>query len=813
MPVNGNLPPESGRPPGEGFRRGAGSIRIGPTEVPMKRLSILLTCLLASAAVSAAQPKASVADVLKNAAVIAIPERGRPVDRTVAEALKAGLAPQAEIKAVPSGSVPAGPAILRVAVADEGLAQGPGPGAPSGPAGWMHFRLDPDGGGEIVASKPNLLYALYRLIAEDWAGLEASGFAAARTIAPTFARLEGGDNYMANPKRIVTGYDIEASMKELARLGYSHVPVNALAKDLPAEEAEPGEIYTRFYYFSPDLDQFVETPLNAGAYTAEYLQANLELLKRNAALAVKYGLTPGLNISTPRSVPDSIQERHPYLRGARVDHPFRSYRPRYTLTLSHPAVRWHYAELMRRVMKEVPELGYLYIWTNDSGSGFEYTASLYAGRNGGAYLVREWKNHDDIAKAAAENAARYFRLLRDAARETNPEFRILMNLFSFSNEENPLMDALDAGVDLWIAPQELDGSERAKRLQALPAKGCWLFSTTRLQNNFLLGIPFPWLARDMVRRLTAAGLDKAAVTVDPPSLAPYDINRDILRAGNFEPEISVDDAVQARARAWVGAGVAPRLVEAWRLADRAVRGMPPIMLYGDNNWGFTWYRLLVRPFAPDIARIPESERAYYERFMTVTFNNPNLVDLGQDILWTLLSREQADAAVAQADREVWTSIDGAIELLDRGLAEAATPGAKAVFADQRDRLEALRTYFRTLRNTAAWVAGVHGYLEAKARNDKPAMDRRRAEVRAMVDDEAGNAEALAALFERSTATFMPVAPAEESFNLYGANLPALARRKAALMRAHRDDEPAIDPNFIWRVPSGFPVDPRDFLKY
>lgn len=779
----------------------------------MKLLAVSLCCLLASAAASAAQPEASVADVLKNAAVIAIPERGRPVDRTVAEALRAGLAPNAKIDVVPAGSAPVGAATLRVAVADEGLVEGPGPGAPSGPAGWMRFRLSPDGGGELAASKPNLLYALFRLVTDDWRGRAAAEFAAGRTITPAFARLEGGDNYMANPKWIARGYDVEASMKELARLGYSHVPVNALAKDMPAERSEPGEIYTRFYYFSPDLDQFVETPLNAGAYTPEYLQANLELLKRNAALAAKYGLTPGLNISTPRSVPDSIQERYPYLRGARVDHPFRSYRPRYTLTLSHPAVRWHYAELMRRVMKEIPGLGYLYIWTNDSGSGFEYTASLYAGRNGGAYLVREWKSHDDVAKAAAENAARYFRLLRDAARETNPEFRILMNLFSFSNEENHLLEALDAGVDLWIAPQELDGSERAKRLQALPAKGCWLFSTARLQSNFLLGIPFPWYARDMVRRMTAAGLDKAAVIVDPPSLAPYDINRDVLRAGNFEPATPVEDVVAARAREWVGESAAPRLVEAWRLADRAVRGMPPIMLYGDNNWGFSWYRLLVRPFAPDIARIPESERSYYERFMTVTFNNPNLVDLGQDILWTLLTREQADDVVATADREVWASIDGAVGLLARGTSEASTPAAKAVFADQRDRLKALRSYFRTLRNTAAWVAGVHGYLEAKARNDKPAMDRRRAGVRAMVDDEAGNAEALAALFERSTVSFMPVAPGEESFNLYGANLPELARRKAALMRAHRDDEPAIDPNFVWRVPSGFPVDPKEFIKY
>ncbi|MCK7478542.1 MAG: hypothetical protein M0C28_15000 [Candidatus Moduliflexus flocculans] len=232
---------------------------------------------------------------------------------------------------------------------------------------------------------------------------------------PRFTRLEGGDNYLANPKRAAAGYDPEALRPRAGPPRLQPRPGERPGQGHAGRAGAAGEIYYRFYYFSPDLDQFVETPLNAGAYSPEYLEANLALLKENARLAVKYGLTPGLNISSPRSVPDAVLEKHPYLRGARVDHPFRSYRPRFTLTLSHPAVRWHYAELVRRLMKEVPDLGYIYLWTNDSGSGFEYTASLYAGRNGGAYLVREWKSHEAVAKAAAENVLRYFRTLRDAA--------------------------------------------------------------------------------------------------------------------------------------------------------------------------------------------------------------------------------------------------------------------------------------------------------------------------------------------------------------------------------------------------------------
>ena len=758
----------------------------------------------------AAERKPTVADALKNIRVLAIPANGRPVDRTVADEFHRDLAPQAEIK-TPDQSGWNEKGIFRIAIADEKFLTGPSSDAlrESGGKGWIFLKLAPDGSGELTTSAPHLLYALYSLLREDWLALDAAKFENGKVIVPRFSRLEGGDNYLANPKRVAAGYDAERSVRELARLGFSHVPVNALAKDMPAEQGPPGEIYYRFYYFSPDLDQFVETPLNAGAYSPEYLEANLALLKENARLAVEYGLTPGLNISSPRSVPDAVLEKYPYLRGARVDHPFRSYRPRFTLTLSHPAVRWHYAELMRRLMREVPELGYIYLWTNDSGSGFEYTASLYAGRNGGAYLVREWKSHEAIAKAAAENVLRYFRALRDAAAETRPDFRLLFNLFSFSNEEEFILDGLSEGLDLWVAPKELDDSPRGRRLKSLPAKGSEIFTTTRLQNNYLLGIPSPWLAAEEVRSLQAAGFDKAQVTVDPEPLAPFDVNRDVLRALNFDPAADVDAVVTAAAARLVGKSGAPALVNAWRFCDTAVRGFPSIGLYGDNNWGFPWYRLLVRPFAPDIEKIPEAERGYYEKYMTVTFNNPNLVDLGTDILWTLMTRDQADAAVAQADLKTWKPLDEAIGVL-RDAVKGTKGDVREVFVDQFDRLLALRCYFRTLRNTAAWVAGVHGYIEAKEPAEK---EKRRVMVREMIDDEIGNARALAALFEASKTRFMPVDPTGETFNMYGTNLPELIRKKVALMEKHRNDEPRIDPNFMWRLPPDSGLDPKAYIKY
>ncbi len=60
------------------------------------------------------------------------------------------------------------------------------------------------------------------------------------------------------------------------------------------EEGVPGKIYTRFYASSPDLDQFVSSDLTRGLYPPEYLQANMDLLKKNVALALAYGLRPAL---------------------------------------------------------------------------------------------------------------------------------------------------------------------------------------------------------------------------------------------------------------------------------------------------------------------------------------------------------------------------------------------------------------------------------------------------------------------------------------------------------------------------------------
>jgi len=753
-----------------------------------------------------------VRDALKNTVVIAYPAKGRSVDHTVAEALKE-LAPQAKLLAVNDVDELKGEGVFRVAVADEGLTGGPqkyGLQIP-GDKEWMFVRLTPSGDGELASSKPHLLYAFFCQIRDQWLGEDVATFTKGRLHTAAFQWLGGDDGIFVFLRQFsVRHYDPESTVKELARLGCSHLSVNGLGVPFSYEEGPPGEIYFRFYNASPDLDQFVETELNKGTYPPEYLRANLNLLKHNAALALKYGLTPGLTICAPRSVPESLLERFPFLRGARVDHTFRSYRPRFTLTLAHPAVRWHYAQMMKQLMREVPELGYVYIWTNDSGSGFEYTLTTYPGRNGGAYLVREWKSEKEIAKVAGENIVRYLRLLRDAASEINPAFRVTFGLGSFPAEGETILQGMNNRLDLQVALSDRLDAAKWQREQALLKRGSSLLASTSLVSNYVSGVPFPWLAHDRLEQLISAGLDRASITVDAKSLAPQSINREVVRAFQLGDSANVEKVIEETATRWVGDKNAATLTEAWRLTDRSVRAFPGVVLY-QESWAFAPYRLWVRPMVPDIAKTPASERAYYEKYMLSTFNNPTLVDLAADALWKLVPTADAERIMKQFDQSVWPPLDSAIAMLEKKLGEIPKDEAPyGVFLDQRDRLLGLRCHFRTLRNTAAWIAGVHGYLEAKDQQTKQA---RRQLVHDMVLDEIKNTQDLLKLWENSTVDFIPVSTMGETMVIYGENLGELLKKKIELMTGRENDEPSIDPNFMWQMPTGFTVPKDVYLKY
>lgn len=742
---------------------------------------------------------------------------GRLVNRTVAESLKRDLAPGAEIVAADKTPAPAQTGVITIAVADEGFLSGPSDQRDD--REWLYFRLDKNGGGEITASRPNLLYALFCRIRDDWSYTDIGQFEAGRLMPVNFSLLTGRDDlltgrmgFLKNRREQVDIADIEHSMQQVARLGCSHVVVNELATPYGYETGPEGEIYYRFYDYLPDFDQFVETKLNKETYPREYLESNLNSLKLQAQLADKYGLTPGMHIANPRSVPESLLQRYPFLRGARVDHTFRSFRPRYTLSLAHPAVRWHYSELMRSLLKEVPTLGFIVTLINDSGSGFEYTASLYPGRNGGPYVVKEWLPDDVVARAAAENIIRYYRMLRDVAHETNPDFRIITGLKNIAEESEIILDGIDNGIDLRMRSQrsDVDKSHWKAQLQEFRDKGSEFFTiVSGRASPYVLGIPSPWQLHDRLTKVTQDDFRSVGVELDPPYLVKQSVNREIVRRYQIDAEMDLEHVIAAEAENQVGPRYASTLVDIWRLIDRAVAAAPLHPLY--SGLGFTWYRFWVRPFVPDIAAIPESEREYYERYMLSVFNNPHNVDFATDMLWTIETTEQSENFVTRYDNSVWQPLDSAIVMLQQKVDEITEDNkVRRVFVTNRDRLIAYRCYCMTLRNLSAWISGVHGYLQAESESDK---QRHLKTVQEMIASELQNTMTLLKLWQTTDVDFMPINSFGETMHDYGLNFGELLEKKIALMQQYGDREPYIDPNFMWRMPAGVDLEEKEYIDY
>jgi hypothetical protein len=695
---------------------------------------------------------------------------------------------------------------------------------------WVHFSCEENGGALLASSKPYFLYTAFSYLVED---LLDQSFDQVKhwTKEMSFAVEKSTfDLFLTQYARMIRDFSPEHYIREYARLGFSHVEVNALGSPFPHEKSVPGEFYADFYTYCPGLDQFVASRLNQGLYPEDYLDANLQLLKKNAREAVKYGLVPGLLCFEPRSVPEPFFEKYPTLRGARVDHPFRSYKPRYNLSVVHPAVREHYDELMDNLMREIPELGFMTIWSNDSGAGFEHTKSLYVGRNGGAYLIREWKSDDKIAEAAASNIIQFFKVLRDAAFRTNPEFRVITRLESFYGERSCLWPELADNIDVeahslltegWESnyPHPVYGDvkvlgsalhnslfkEEEKPIEDLHKRGSrgFFYHSFSCHTNHepLLGIPFPWLTYDKLKALYSCHISALSHIggLQPPEKVPYPVNQDLFRYFQFDPELDVNSTIRKIAVTYTGGENTEELVQGWRWIDQAIRSFVPLSIY--THYGAVWQRLLVRPLVPDIDRIPEKEREYYEKHMCTSLHNPNRIDLAQDVLFELISKEYAQRSFSRIDENVWAPLGQAIDLLESRItaSENGEEGtAPLVFQDQWFRARALRCFFETLRNAAVWIYAVHEYLDT---SDDDIKKNCRILLDGMMEREIKNSKEMIELWWESPVEWIIISGSVETPFIHGENFGELLEKKIDLMQKHKNDRPRIDPDYMYRLPS------------
>jgi hypothetical protein len=310
----------------------------------------------------------------------------------------------------------------------------------------------------------------------------------------------------------------------------------------------------------------------------------------------------------------------------------------------------------------------------------------------------------------------------------------------------------------------------------------------------LLGIPYPSLTYRRLKLLYENGVGFLAHSggIFPPELVPFNVNHEISRVFQFNPAMNIREEIEKTAGRWTGEVFAKELQKAWQLTEEAVLAFPNITpLY--STMGFVWYRLWARPLVPCIETIPPEQQAYYRDFMCTTPHNPNNVDLSRDVLFQLTTPEKCRKDVERMDENLWKPMDKAIEILSRIRGQARDQlGTGNVIEDQYIRLSALRCWFMTQRNVAAWIAGVYGFLETDNKSEK---EKNREFLKDAMKKEIENSKQLSGLL-KSGIEFMAVTDMGETPLIHGNNLKDLLQKRIALMEAHMEDEPFIDPLYI-----------------
>lgn len=698
---------------------------------------------------------------------------------------------------------------------------------------WMWLRLAEDGTGEVIASDGSGLFAAVRLLAHQLSTTSREKLAVGILIQRSFAMNRPiWDGSFAQYWRSNRKFSPEHYAATLAESGFTHIEVNSLEASYPYEDSVPGEYYSQFYNYCPGFNHFIDTPLTRGIWPAQYLDANLERLKNLAALGRKFGLKPSVCLYEPRSLPERFFQRYPTLRGARIDHPFRSRLPRYTMAQDHPVTKHHFRLATKALMQAVPDLDAMSIWTNDSGGGFEHSASLYIGRNGGPYMIREWRSHDKIAEASGKSIGAFLRNLQEAAADINPDFKLSLRIEPFKVEHDHLKSELGRGIH-WEGPSllargyslpyshpkypdqqgvaggmfhcQMDDREKPElaKERAQGIEPILTYSAGPVWNQEpLIGIPWPRMIHARLTQLKAIGtnLISAMGGLANTSASPYWPNPTAIRAAQFTPEIPIDEVLATEADRFAGARHGPALAQAWELFEDAVTHQPIVPLF--CGFGWCWQRTWDRPIVPDIEAIPAEDRHYYERHGCFQHNNPGRNDLGKDVLFDLITREAADKMVPRFDRKLLPRIAKAEKHVAATLKRCTDdPQATAVFVDLRDRLRGYRHWAVTLRTVVAWCSGVYGYLDGKT-----AAQRKKHEqfLQTAIDLELENARGFLDHFENSPTEFMVVSETGENTFIYGKNLGEHVRKKIRLMEKYRHRKPSIDQHILWRPAAGQP---------
>lgn len=601
-----------------------------------------------------------------------------------------------------------------------------------------------------------------------------------------------------------TPANIETFMAGLSENGATHVQVNHLPDLMhPEQLSQPDNIYLAFANFGPPLDLYVDSDLNRGIWPEMYLERNRKVLLDFAEAARRHGIKPVMYLCEPRFVPERLFDRHPTLRGPRVDNPTISCRPLYALCTDFPEVKAHYRDMMAEIMKLIPDLSMITIFTSDSGAGFDYSHDLYAGPNGAAFNKKI---------PVKERVVNFLRLLHEEGRKKVPDFSV--NLTSgFSPEERAeiLRDApkdvvgsvyglydWEGGLEeMWAYHQTLWGEDGAPhRIQTLDRERAWEERLEDYRGRFevaaeggrepvahaevpttdyprpLRYVPQPLDTAKVLKALHAVGARRLAVwgVLNARQLVPFDVNREMMNALQADIGAEPGECLRAIAAGWVGPDFVDPLVDAWRECDRAWTRRPNWLHVGLSR------DMLLGPLVPDLTVLNPKDLAYYRT--AAGDQHEAIKGFGFFVPREADEEKRGYVLREMYEKETLPTLERAAGSL-KTAAEAADGASADCLRSQSESIELGWLYQRMLRNW--YEAGC--YL---APGDTPNPLRGMKDI---VEDDIEATESMINLLDGRVEQFLRVYPLESMGHEFGRNIVDHLRRRVLLMKKHRDDTP------------------------
>jgi len=534
----------------------------------------------------------------------------------------------------------------------------------------------------------------------------------------TIDRIIAGDFFPSYLDQSPAEYErmVEEHVERLKRRGVTHVMVNQGLVCIP-RAMEPENPYFEFCSYGYSLDKFVTSSYNEGIFFEGLLAENRRLLLHNAALARKYGFRCAIRCVEPTFMMERFYQRHPALRGPRVDNPSCSTMPVFALCPLVPDTQDHYRQLIRKMLELVPEIDEMHIFTNDSGGGFCYSSHLYSGANGPGHC------HD---VPTGQQAQVFCRTLVEGGRTINPEFRVLLTSGLSPKEKRDFLDGMPEGTassvygafawgggleDRWgtqaVGPVIFGNPDERRiartwqyadyeaRIRQVKEQGGIVYAN--YNSDYYTGDdPRPYETHEIVCQLLDWGVTNFIGGV--PGTSRYSANTAVFLDAKAKGHRPTDTVVREIATEWVGTKLSPVLCEAWRLNDEAVRVLP---IPPAGHLLMVWAMIRYMPILPDEGQVPDSELEYF-RHALQSYDTKMREQAGG--VWRILhyDAELKPKYLTQYQQEVFPRLEHAVQMLDEVLAspELTTTQRDCLTIQRRDIAGVLREH----RHYANWIA-------------------------------------------------------------------------------------------------------------